>query len=258
MQPSPTTKSRTSVVASLQESVRAAFKEYGPCELPLPKGTLRITDMGDGGIRVGGVSARGNTRFEFLLKNGEVTYVPPTHRDGIRASYGGERQFLSRLDDFIRTALARNKISPLSYPKDADPLRASLGQRVTSARPLSLQDEIAAAWGSVNRILTAPDGKQLPKSVSEIDSERGRPDYYLHIRRGTDPGSLVLEMISTSYRRETLMDDRVIIKPDSIVYHLADSGEPFKDERYALDQLQDWLARREKALSSSKNKTAQT
>jgi len=240
----------------LESTARAALDQHGSCELPLKKGTLRITDLGNGEIGIEGISTNDNPRFQFSVKNGQVTYSIPTNRQDIRLEHGSERLFLSKLDGLIERALDKNTISSLPYPKNADPSQASIGQRATAPQTLSLQEEIAAAWNSVNRILTTPNGNMLHESVTGVDIEHGRPHYNLHIRRGKDPQTIELEMISMSYRRDVFLDDRVIVKPNSIVYHMADSFEPFKDERYALDQLKKWLSTLEKAVSSPQDKPA--
>jgi len=252
----PTIKPKATVVASLRDTAREALNQHGTCELPLKKGTLRVTDLGRGEIGIEGLSTNGNPRFQFSVQGGQVTYVIPTNRELIRLEHGSERQFLSKLDGLIRRALDKNTLSSLPYPKSADPSRASLGQRATTAQPLSIQEEIASAWSTVNRILTTPEGKQIGSSVTGINVERGRPDYNLHIRRRTDPQTIELEMISMSHRRDVFFDDRIVVTPNSIVYHLADSSERFQDERYALNQLQKWLGKLEQAVSSPQDKPA--
>jgi hypothetical protein len=250
------TKPKATVVASLESTAKEALAQHGNCELALKKGTLRITDLGKGEIGIEGISTNDNPRFQFSVKGGQITYIVPANREDIRAEYRSERLFLSKLDGLIQRALDNNSISSLPYPKYADPTQSSLGQRVATSQPLSIQEEIAAAWNSVNRILTTPDGNTLRESVTGVDIERGRPHYNLHIRRRADPLTIELEMISTSYRRDVFLDDRVIVKPNSIVYHMADSDKPFKDERYALDQLKKWLSTLEKAASSPQDKPA--
>jgi len=193
---------------------------------------------------------------KFSVQGGQVTYVIPTNRELIRLEHGSERQFLSQLDGLIQRALDKNTVSSLPYPKSADPSQASLGQRATTPQALSIQQEIAAAWSSVNRILTTPEGNALRESVTGVDIERGRPNYNLHIRRCTDPQTIELEMVSMSHRRDVFVDDRIVVTPNSIVYHMADSSERFKDDRYALDRLQKWLAKLEQSASSSQDKPA--
>ena len=244
-----TTKPKATVVASLEGTAKEALAQHGTCELALKKGTLRITDLGNGEIGIEGISTNDNPRFQFSVKNGQVTYSIPTNREDIRLEHGSERLFLNKLDGLIERALDKNTISSLPYPKNADPSQASIGQRATAPQTLSLQEEIAAAWSSVNRILTTPDGNMLRESVTGVDIERGRPHYNLHIRRGKDPQTIELEMISMSHRRDVFFDDRIVVKPDSIVYNMADSSEPFQDERYALDKLADWLKMLESAKS---------
>lgn len=250
----PTTKPKATVAASLESTAKEALAQHGSCEVPLKKGTLRVTDLGNGEIGIEGLSTSGNPRFQFSVQGGQVTYVIPANRERIRSQYKSERQFLSQLDVLIQRALDKNTLSSLPYPKSADPSQASLGQRATTPQPLSIQEEIAAAWSAVNRILTTPDGNTLRESITGVDIERGRPDYNLHIRRCTGPQTIELEMISMSHRRDVFVDDRIVVTPHSIVYHMADSSERFKDERYALDQLQKWLGKFEQAVSSPQDK----
>jgi hypothetical protein len=248
----PTLKAKSEVVASLQDTAKNALERHGPCEVPLRSGVLRITDLGNGAIGIEGVSSRNNPRFSLSVKDGAVTYAPPTHRDDIRREHGSERAFLSTLDSLIRNGLDRNSIAQLSYPKDADPSQGELKNRPSSPSPaVSLKEEIAQAWNTINRILTTPDGGQIDKSVTGIDVNHGRPTFNLHIRRLKAPDTIELEMISMSHRRDVFFDDRIIVKPDSIVYNLADSSEPFRDERYALDQLANWLKSLQASSSSS-------
>lgn len=252
----PTTKPKATVVASLESTAKEALAQHGTCEVALKKGALRVTDLGNGEIGIEGLSTSGNPRFQFSVQGGQVTYVIPTNRELIRLQYGSERQFLSQLDGLIQRALDKNTVASLPYPKSADPSQASLGQRATTPQPLSIQQEIASAWSSVNRILTTPEGNALRESVTGVDIERGRPNYNLHIRRRTDPQTIELEMISMSHRREVFVDDRIVVTPNSIVYHMANSSERFKDDRYALNQLQKWLAKLEQSASSSQDKPA--
>jgi hypothetical protein len=220
--------------------------------VPLKSGSLRITDLGYNAVGIEGVSSRDTPRFSFTIEGGVITYNSPTNRDRIRLEYGSEREFLSKLDYLIQNASERGRIVSLPYPTDADPSQSELSNRPSSPKQApSLQEEIAQAWNTVNRILTTPEGTQIDKSVTGIDVHHGRPAFNLKIQRLRDPDTIELEMVSMSHRRDVFFDDRIVVKPDSIVYNLADSSEPFQDERYALDKLANWLESMQASSSPS-------
>lgn len=241
-----THKHRGEVVTSLCAAAKAALDQCGPCDIALKTGTLRLTDNGDGAIRIEGLSKRGTSQFCFALKDGGLTYNPPTSRESIRGSYQSERAFLERLDTIITNALEQSSLKRLEYPQEANPSQAEIRNR-PPPQARSLQEEIAEAWSKVSQILTAPDGNRIENSVTGIDVERNRPTWNLHVRRRSDSEAVELEMISMAHNREVFFDDRIVVTPNSIVYHLADDSKPFNDERYALDRLTEWLAKREVA-----------
>ncbi len=248
----PSLSDRSRISASLQNSANSALDEYGPCQVPLKSGSLRITDHGNGAVGIEGLSSKGSSRFSLSLKGTVVSYGPPLDREDIRTLHGSERAFLNKLDGLIQNALDRGSIAPLLQFADADLALGELKNRPTSStRAPSLKEEIAEAWNTVNRILTTPNGAQIDKSVTGIDVQDGRPTFNLHIRRLKTPDTISLEMISMSHRRDVFFDDTIVVKKDSIVYNLADTSEPYKDERYALDKLAYWLERLQASGSSS-------
>jgi hypothetical protein len=220
--------------------------------VPLKKGALQITELGDGAVGIQGLSSKDSPRFSLSLKDGVVSYASSTHRDAILSEYGSEREFLGKLDQLIQNALSRESITSLPYPPEADPSQGELRNRPSAINGApSLQEEIAQAWNTVNRVLTTPEGAQIGSSVTGLDIQHNRPTFNLHIRRLRAPDTIELEMISMSHRRDVFFDDRIVVTPKSIVFNLADSSEPFQDERYALKKLADWLERVKASSSSS-------
>jgi hypothetical protein len=227
-----------------------AVAEYGTCQVPLKNGSLRITELENGAIKIEGLSSHQKAKFSLSLQGGELRYESSENKTYIFIKYGSEKYFLQKLDSLIQEALDKDRVRPLLEFDNADFARGELKNRPASpAREPSIKEEIAEAWSKVNRILTTPEGGQIDKSVTGIDIQHGRPTFNLHITRLKSPDTIELQMISMSYRRDVLVDDRIVVKPDSIVYHLADSSEPFQDQRYALDRLNDWL--RQLEVSSS-------
>jgi hypothetical protein len=219
-----------------------AVAEYGTCQVPPKNGSLRITELENGAIKIEGLSSHQKAKFSLSLKGGEVLYGSAEDKGYLLVHHGSERYFLQKIDGLIQRALERESVKPLLQFDNADFARGELKNRPASpAREPSIKEEIAEAWSKVNRILATPEGGQIDKSVTGIDIQHGRPTFNLHITRLKSPDTIELQMISMSYRRDVLVDDRIVVKPDSIVYHLADSSEPFQDQRYALDRLNDWL-----------------
>ena len=248
----PSLSSKTEASISLQTSADLAVAEYGTCQVPLKNGSLRITALENGAIKIEGLSSHQKVKFSLSLKGGEVLDGPAEDKRYLLVNHGSEKYFLQRIDDLILRALDRESVRPLLQFDHTDLAQGELKNRPTSpSREPSIQEEIATAWSKVNRILATPEGGQIDRSVTGVDLQHGRPSYNLHITRLRSPDTIELQMISMSYRREVLVDDRIVIKPDSIVYHLADSSEPFEDQRYALDRLDHWLQKLEASSSSS-------
>ena len=238
-------QSRNEIGAALQNSVEAAFHQYGPCEIRLSQGTLRITDQGGQILGVEGLSAKGTQKFGMLLDDGNVSFTNETSKAYVARKYPDKDAFLKAVSSSIAMAVLTDRVTSLTASTDMDLSKSSLPPRSPERGTLSsLEKQIQKAWSTVDALLQNEDGTPQSQTHYELFDSDGRYSENLRIWRITQgEPSIMMEINLVDDKRDILMDNHLKVTSESIAYYPANSSEPAGDTQLALQLFHQWLSR---------------
>jgi hypothetical protein len=229
-----TTNPVSPLAQGLEALSRTITSKFGQgAEVELSKGSLTIVEPRPGVYAINSFSDKGTARWSITIDNGELSVT--NSKDGSKPA--DPEAIYWKTFEVLNRALTGDRIksNPAAYAAIDSSLKEPSPDKLEKPRLSTASD----AWRDLDALLTS-EGKMNPGDRTSRLVDGGA--FRMHIMRhhGTND-SIGIELASTSYRREVMVDTSISIKPDAISYHLPDDAAPYKDQEYALSELRNWM-----------------
>jgi hypothetical protein len=221
----------------LHRVVSETLKDRGPCEIPVERGSLRLSRGEGEEVKIEAISVSGSSLFSFTLTKNSCVLGSEIQPERFRERFGSEldvvRGMRERLGCSVplgeRIKVDMNKERMPKTPLEGDPPKAGTVERLRF-------DYIK----ELDRALTDPHGNKMQERGFVVG------DRVFDISRGKqDPFTFQFEVRSRDgvHDGEVWSGARVVASLDGISNHNPDDNASVGSERNAMERLSNWMSR---------------